>query len=324
MSSPPVIFLMGPTASGKTDLAIGLTEHLPLDLISVDSALVYRGMDIGSAKPDAETLDKYPHSLVDIRDPSEPYSAADFCRDAEKCIAESHNQGRIPLLVGGTMLYFKALRDGLADMPPTDFEMREKIEARAAKDGWPQLHAELRAIDPVSAERIHPNHSARIERALQVFHSTGIPMSEYHADQGRNDFCDRYDLRQVAILPQDRKVLHDRIERRLGAMFKEGFLEEVEALFARGDLSPELPSIRAVGYRQVWSYLEAELSLEEAQQRAFFATRKLAKRQLTWMRSWSELKLLYTQDSHGVTLPVNTLVEGCLKILNLEQYKNRI
>jgi len=318
---PLVVFLMGPTASGKTDLAIGLSEHLPLDLISVDSALVYKGMDVGSAKPDPETLAKYPHALVDILDPAEPYSAAKFCEDAEAQIQSAHQVGRIPLLVGGTMLYFKALRDGLADMPPTDPELREQSEQRAAKEGWPALHEDLRKIDPATADKLHPNHSVRIERALQVYHATGVPLSEYHSEQAESDFEDRYDLRQLAVLPQDRAVLHERIERRLALMFEQGFLEEVQQLYARGDLTEELTSMRAVGYRQLWSYFAGEISLDEAKQRALFATRKLAKRQLTWMRSWPDLKLLYTQDNQGATLSTALLVEKCLKLLSLEPYR---
>lgn len=319
---PPVVFLMGPTAAGKTDLAIGLSDKLPIDLISVDSALVYRGMDIGSAKPDREILKQYPHALIDIRDPSEAYSAADFCEDALALIEKSHESGRIPLLVGGTMLYFKALCDGLADMPPTNLELRAQIEARAAEQGWPALYEELRAVDPATAARLHPNHSARIERALQIYHATGIPMSEYHMGQNESDFCCRFDLHQIGILPRQRETLHSRIADRLEQMFQIGFVDEVGTLYTRGDLSPELPSIRAVGYRQLWSYFDSEISLEEAKLRALYATRKLAKRQLTWMRSWVNLNLIYTQDDQGATLCSDFIVDRCLKILDSNQSSN--
>ena len=314
---PPVVFLMGPTASGKTELAIGLSDRLPIDLISVDSALVYRGMDIGSAKPDRKILQQYPHALIDIRDPSEAYSAAEFQKEALEHINESHSAGRIPLLVGGTMLYFKALRDGIADMPKTNIELRAEIETRAEKYGWAALYEELREVDPATAARLHPNHSARIERALQVYHATGIPMSEYHLNQKESDFTDRFDLRQIGLCPQDRQKLHDRIEKRLGAMFEHGFIEEVGRLYDRGDLSAELPSIRAVGYRQLWSFFEGEFDLSEAKQRAFYATRKLAKRQLTWMRSWDNLNLTNTQDDQGATLGSDLIVHKCLKFLDL-------
>lgn len=319
LDRPTVLFLMGPTASGKTDLAIKLSEKLAVDLISVDSVLVYRGMDIGSAKPDSETLKRHPHELIDIRDPSEAYSAADFCEDALECIEKSHNARRIPLLVGGTMLYFKALRDGLADMPPTNFELRAQIESRAAEQGWPALYEELRAVDPATAAQLHPNHSARIERALQIYHATGVPMSQYHLAQEESGFCRRFNLCQIGVLPRERQVLHTRIEQRLEQMFEQGFVEEVEKLYVRGDLNSELPSIRAVGYRQLWSYFEGETALEEAKLKALYATRKLAKRQLTWMRSWDNLNLIYTQDNQETTLHTDLIVGRCLKILNLEQ-----
>ena len=310
---PPVIFLMGPTASGKTDLAIELRARLPVDLISVDSALVYRGMDIGTAKPSPEVLSEHPHALIDIRDPSQSYSAADFQREAVACIESAHQRGRIPLLVGGTMLYFKALRDGLADMPPTDLALREQLYLRAEKEGWPALHAELAQVDPTTAERIHPHHSVRIERALQVFAATGKPLSAMHAAQETSAFTKQYHVQQFAMMPRDRSLLHERIERRLNHMLQSGFVEEVKQLHQRGDLSVELPSIRAVGYRQLWSFLEGEVTLEEAGQLSLFATRKLAKRQQTWLRGWSDLNLLYTQDNEGATLNVAVLADTLLQ-----------
>lgn len=320
---PRVIFILGPTASGKTDLAMGLSEQMPIDLISVDSAQVYRGMNIGSAKPDAETLEQFPHQLIDIRDPSEPYSAAEFRADALECINKAHQSERIPCLVGGTMLYFKALIDGLADMPPTDLNFRQEIEARAERLGWPALHKELEQIDPVTAAKLHPNHSARIERALQVFNATGVPLSAYHVHQQAEDFSKRFDLFQLAILPQKRSVLHDRIEKRIESMFLAGFLDEVKGLYDRGDLNDELPSIRAVGYRQVWSHLDGSINFEEAKEKMLFATRKLAKRQLTWMRNWEALNLLYTQDSGGATLPTESLVKRCAKLFE-ERFAGRL
>lgn len=317
----PVIFLMGPTASGKTDLAIGLYGRLPVDLISVDSALVYRGMDIGTAKPDRQTLAEYPHALVDICDPTDSFSAARFAADAELLIKESHDRGRIPLLVGGTMLYFKALLDGLAEMPPTDLAYREHLQQRAEAVGWPALHRELRKIDPITADRLHPNHSARIERALQIYKATGVPMSEYHADQGHSDFKQRFDVCQIGIFPRQRKILHDRIEARLALMFEQGFVDEVQRLHERADLNPKLPSIRAVGYRQLWSFFEKEISLDAAKEQILFATRKLAKRQLTWMRSWSDLYCLYTHDVSGVKLSADELICKSLELLGQELNK---
>lgn len=318
-SKPSVVFLMGPTASGKTDLAIGISEKTPSDLISVDSALVYRGMDIGSAKPDAETLAKHPHKLIDIRDPSEPYSAADFVEDALKEIEASHAQNKLPILVGGTMLYFKALFEGLEDLPAADPEIRAEIDDLAAKQGWPAVHAELAKVDPITAARLHPNHNQRIQRALEVYRITGKPLSEIHAGQDSEPLSEKYDVRQLAIMPRDRKTLHERIEKRLEIMFENGFIEEVESLFKRADLHTELPSIRAVGYRQLWSYLEGECDLGEAKFRALVATRNLAKRQLTWLRSWPELTILYTDDEQGRTLDMSEMVAQALKILKLEQ-----
>ena len=297
---PPAIFLMGPTAAGKTDLAIELTKVLPCELISVDSALVYRGMDIGTAKPSKALLNAYPHRLIDILDPSQSYSAADFRTDALQAMAEITARGKIPLLVGGTMLYFKALLEGLADMPAADAEVRAQIEAQAASQGWQALHDELASIDPVSAARIHPNDPQRLVRALEVFRVSGMSMTAHREQQsaqsaqasasGRHQLP--YTVANLAIAPTDRKVLHDRIAVRFRQMLDEGFVEEVVALRSRGDLHSNLPSIRAVGYRQVWDHLDGKLTRDEMQERGIIATRQLAKRQFTWLRSWQDLHWL--------------------------------
>lgn len=286
---PPLICLMGPTASGKTDLAIELAGHLGCELISVDSALVYRGLDIGSAKPD------YPHHLIDVCDPAEPYSAAAFAADAGRLAADITARGRTPLLVGGTMLYFKAFLQGLADMPAADPQVRRDIEAEAERRGWPHLHAELARVDPQSAARIHPNHSQRLARALEVYRSSGRPLSEWHRQQSPvGDPFERWDIRQIAICPSDRALLHQRIAQRFTQMMEAGLLEEVRALHDREDLHADLPAMRAVGYRQLWQHLEGEFSLEEAIEKAVAATRQLAKRQLTWLRKWPDLAWIYT------------------------------
>lgn len=299
-SFPPAIFLMGPTAAGKTDLALELARVLPCDLISVDSALIYRGMDIGTAKPERAVLDEFPHALIDIRDPSESYSAAEFRADALAAMAESAARGRIPLLVGGTMLYYKALLEGLADMPSADPAIRAELEARALAEGWDALHRELAAVDPESAARIHPNDPQRLTRALEVYRVSGLSMTEHRRRQAAGN-PDKgtsgggqlpYTVAQLAIAPAQRQILHDRIAQRFRAMLEQGFVEEVEALRSRSDLHAGLPSIRAVGYRQVWEYLDGELSREQMVERGLIATRQLAKRQFTWLRGWDGLHWL--------------------------------
>jgi len=285
---------MGPTAAGKTDLAIELARALPCDLISVDSALVYRGMDIGTAKPSAELLESYPHGLIDIRDPSQSYSAAEFVDDALAAMAQSTAAGRIPLLVGGTMLYFKALIEGLADMPAADAGVRAALEAQAKAEGLAVLHRQLAEIDPQSAARIHPNDPQRLVRALEVFLVSGISMTEHRARQSAQkaggSTPDRgvlpYTVAQLSIAPAQRQVLHQRIEQRFVQMVEQGFVEEVESLRGRPDLHADLPSMRAVGYRQVWCHLDGDYSAQEMVQRGVIATRQLAKRQLTWLRGW--------------------------------------
>lgn len=274
-----LICIMGPTAAGKTDAAIALAEALDGELISVDSALVYRGLSIGAAQS------SYPHHLVDIREPCDIYNAADFVADAKQVVDDVRSRGRRPILVGGTMLYFKALLEGLDDMPGTDLAVRAEIEAEAGEKGWPELHAELERIDPETATQLHPNHSQRISRALEVYRQSGVPMSEWR----KGAKAGGYDALCLALAPADRAVLHARIAERLDVMMSEGFLDEVAALRARGDLHTDLPSIRAVGYRQLWSYLDGEVSLDEALDRALAATRQLAKRQLNWLRGWSDL-----------------------------------
>ncbi len=319
----PVIFLMGPTASGKTDLAIELRKHLPVELISVDSTLVYRGMDVGTAKPTAEELAQAPHRLIDIRDPAEPYSVADFLADAEREIQSIHAQQRIPLLVGGTMLYFRALLDGLAEMPEADAEVRAQIEREAEAFGWPYIHAELQKVDPETAAEIHPNHSQRLSRALEVYRVSGKTMADLRREQhakASQSFADRFNLCQLAIAPRERSTLHARIEKRFGKMLEAGLVDEVRRLYTRGDLHPDLPAIRAVGYRQVWDYLDGKLSHEEMIERGVIATRQLAKRQFTWLRGWStsensQLHWICTETDKGISLTKEEIVHCALNFI---------
>lgn len=273
---------MGPTASGKTALAVELARRLPLDIISVDSALVYRGMDIGTAKPGADILRIAPHRLIDIRDPAQPYSAAEFRADALGEMTAISAQGRIPLLAGGTFLYFRALERGLSDMPPADAAIRARLEAEAARSGWASLHARLAAVDPVTAARVPASDPQRIQRALEVYEISGMPLSEYHA-RGRSRPVP-YRLLKLALMPADRALLGGRIEARFRAMLGAGFVDEVRALFERGDLDAELPALRAVGYRQIRSYLAGEISYEAMVKKGIVATRRYAKRQMTWLR----------------------------------------
>lgn len=279
---PRAIFLMGPTASGKTALAERLADRFDVELISVDSALVYRGMDIGTAKPDAATLARYPHRLIDIRDPQDTYSAADFRADALREMHTIVRAGRVPLLVGGTGLYFRALQDGLSDLPEADADVRARLLNEAQAYGWPALHARLSELDPLAAARIRSGDAQRIQRALEVIALTGKPLSAQHGGQSERF---SYRVLKLALLPNDRGVLHERIAQRLDAMFARGLVDEVRVLRARAELGSDLASMRAVGYRQVWQHLDGAHDLAECRQRAIFATRQLAKRQITWLRS---------------------------------------
>lgn len=287
---PPVLLLMGPTASGKTALSLALAERLPAEVISVDSALVYRGMDIGSAKPDAAMRARVPHHLIDILDPTEPYSAARFAADARRLIDEIRARHRTPLLVGGTMLYFRALTEGLNELPAADPGLRARLEAEAAISGAPAMHARLAHLDPVAAARLHPNDLQRVQRALEVIELTGRSLTRFHADATAPALSG--DIVKLALMPPQRIELHARIERRFHSMMAQGFLDEVQCLYRRGDLHPELPAIRAVGYRQLWEHLQGHYSLDEAVQKGIAATRQFAKRQITWLRSEPGLQWL--------------------------------
>lgn len=289
----PVVCIMGPTASGKTALAIALKQHLvQAELVSVDSALVYRGMDIGTAKPNEAELALAPHFLLDIRDPAQSYSAADFRADALTLISEIQQRGNVPILVGGTMLYFKALLQGISELPAADEQVRLQLDAEAKQYGWAALHQQLAEVDPVAAARIHPNDPQRINRALEVYRLTGQSLTDLTAKQPEPF---PYKVHQFAIAPTDRAVLHQRIEQRFLQMLAQGFEQEVQQLFARGDLHENLPAIRCVGYRQMWDYLSGKTDYELMVSQGIAATRQLAKRQLTWLRSWPDLDWLKSE-----------------------------
>ena len=298
-SKPLVIFLMGPTASGKTDLAMRLQDELNGEIISVDSALIYKGMDIGSAKPTQAELAKYPHHLVDILDPSERYNAADFRCDALRLMQDISARGKVPILVGGTMMYFKVLIEGMGDLPSASPVVRAEIDAIAAEHGWAYVHSELAKVDPESANRINPNDPQRLQRALEVYRLSGETMTEFRRKEALiksatplNDFP--YNVIQFALAPEDRAVLHKRIETRFIAMCDNGFQGEVLQLKNRGDLHLDLASMRCVGYRQMWQYLDGEYDYDEMLFKGVVATRQLAKRQLTWLRGWQGLNWIYT------------------------------
>ena len=312
---PPAIFIMGPTASGKTDLAIALRKHLPVDLISVDSAQVYRQLDIGSAKPDATTLTDHPHRLIDIRDPAEAYSVAEFLKDATEQMAEITAAGRIPLLVGGSMLYFKILLEGLSDLPEANQGVRDQIQQRADEFGWPSLYDELKQIDPQTAAKIHPNHSQRIQRALEVHQLTGMSMSHLQAAASNNGVLDYYSVVQFSLTFDDRALLHRRIEQRFEQMMSSGLLAEVVGLYEREDLNTDLPSMRAAGYQQIWQHLDGQCTLEEAVERSIVASRQLAKRQITWLRNWPNAHEIQVDDGQTY-ISLENSCKQCLKILS--------
>jgi tRNA dimethylallyltransferase len=285
MNLQPLI-LAGPTASGKTAAALAIAASLPVEIISVDSALVYREMDIGTAKPTAQELAAVPHHLINIRDPLQAYSAAEFVRDAQGLIAEIQARGKLPLLVGGTMLYVKALMDGIDDMPAADPDLRRHIEEQAHALGWPALHAQLAQVDPITAQRLSPNDSQRIQRALEVFKATGQTLSSFHAIKNEaSSLSGRTDLTLISLEPAERAWLHQRIAQRFELMLAQGLVEEVQRLRGRGDLHLDLPSMRCVGYRQTWEMLDGTTPMHEFKDRGIAATRQLAKRQITWLRS---------------------------------------
>ena len=316
------IALVGPTASGKTAAAMAIAQRIPLEIISIDSALVYRGMDIGTAKPSAQERKQVAHHLIDIREPTQTYNAADFVNDAEQLIADIQSRGKLPLLVGGTMLYLKALQDGIDDLPKTDAATREAIETRAKANGWPAMHEELRKIDPATASRLAPNDAQRISRALEVWHISGKSLTAWFEEgaQKRLDahqsFASRNKLDVISLEPNDRSWLHQRIEQRFDAMLAAGFLEEMQTLRERGDLNPDFPSMRCVGYRQAWEQLDAmqlqatssQEMLARLKETAVAATRQLAKRQLTWLRSMPERHIVAC-DSADPTAQALTLVQ---------------
>jgi tRNA dimethylallyltransferase len=300
-AKPNVICLMGPTASGKTALAVDLVQQHPFQIVSVDSAQIYQQMNIGTGKPQKGVLDIAPHRLIDFIDPAVPYSASQFRTDAFREIDEILEVGDTPLLVGGTMLYFRVLRDGLADMPHADPEVRAEIEKLAQEQGWEAVHQQLAAVDPDSAARIHPNDPQRTQRALEVYRVSGKTITSFHAEmRAQQEALLPYNLHFFAIQPEDRGVLHGQIETRFRQMLNEGLVDEVQALRARGDLNHQLPSIKSVGYRQVWQYLDDEIDYDGMVERSIIATRQLAKRQLTWLRSWPSLQSLSNSSAHSV------------------------
>ena len=305
---PPAIFVMGPTASGKTDIAISLRGHLPVDIISVDSAQVYRQMDIGSAKPGRDTLKKHPHQLIDIRDPIDAYSAGDFLKDAREKMTEISAAGRIPLLVGGTMLYFKVLLEGLAELPQANQAIRDELQERANKSGWPSLYEELKRVDPNTAGRLHPNHSQRIQRALEVYLITGSPLSELQSLSKGQGIEDEYQVIQLALVCNNRSLLHERIAQRFHLMMELGLESEVKALYRHGDLTAASTAMRSAGYRQLWDYCDGQLTLDEAIEKGIIATRQLAKRQITWLRNWP--------SAHEIQVDNGEQYHSCINISN--------
>lgn len=315
-SLPPlaslVICLAGPTAAGKSASTLALAERWPLEIVNVDSATIYRGMDIGTAKPSPEEQARVPQHLLDILDPAQSYSAAEFRADALRLIGEIRARGRIPLLAGGTMMYYKALRDGLDDLPQADPALRAELEARAARQGWPALHAELAVLDPVTAARLAPNDSQRIQRALEICQLSGQPMSALLQRGQRKPDDDPNQYLTVSLEPSDRAALHARIEQRFDAMLARGLLDEVRGLHARPDLHPGLPSVRCVGYRQMWAHLDGEIDLDTAREQGIAATRQLAKRQITWLRAQPERVVVDCLAADAVARTIQA-VAGALK-----------
>lgn len=317
---PTAIFIMGPTAAGKTDLAIALQDILPGRIISVDSAMVYRGMDIGTAKPGPDELARAPHRLIDLIDPAERYSVADFCRDARREMAAAVEEGRVPLLTGGTMMYFKALKEGLAEMPVADPAVRERLQAFAEVQGWGSLYQQLLAVDPEAAATIHPNNHQRLLRAMEVYELTGRPLSSFWktagrwaTKEGRGALSETgsdagsalpYNVLELALIPENRQILHARIDARFRMMLNSGLIGEVETLRKREDLDLSLPSMRSVGYRQVWEFLDGNFPRDELVHKGVAATRQLAKRQLTWLRGWQQA---YRLDALSSNLYRNVL-----------------
>lgn len=300
-AAPRYVALAGPTASGKTAAALAIARVRPLEIVSVDSALVYRGMDIGTAKPTLAERAEVPHHLIDIRDPRESYSAAAFVQDARQLIAEISARGRLPLLVGGTMLYFKALADGIDAMPPADPEVRKRLEVDAAALGWPAMHARLAEVDAVTAGRLAPNDSQRIQRALEVWHTSGQPLSRFHGAGNAGAVSGGWPAAALLSLePTDRAWLHERIAARFDAMLAAGFIAEVQALRARGDLVADLPSMRCVGYRQAWEALDGARPIVELRERGIAATRQLAKRQITWLRSMPQRRVIAAEAPDAI------------------------
>ena len=297
-SPSPVIAIMGPTASGKTGLALEIAKHVDSEVISVDSALVYRDMDIGTAKPSKTEQGGVVHHLIDIIDPSETYSVSQFVNDTNRLVEEIRARGKQPILAGGTMMYFNALINGISPLPKSDEALREEITRQGKDLGWSKLHDELCRVDPVSGERIHPNDPQRITRALEVYRSSGKTLTDWQQHKGKA--CS-FDVVQFAIAPKDRAVLHERIAQRFDLMLQQGFEQEVLKLYERSDLHEDLPSIRSVGYRQMWQYLDGQLSFDEMRERGIIATRQLAKRQLTWLRGWENVTWLDTFANDNLT-----------------------
>ena len=309
-----VFCLMGPTASGKTQLAVELVRRFPMEIVSVDSAMVYRGMDIGTAKPESTILQKAPHRLINIRDPHDAYSAAQFCLDAQREMADILEQQKIPLLVGGTMLYFRALQQGLAELPCANADIRKKMTEEAKKVGWPALHERLSFVDSQAALRIHPHDAQRIQRALEVFELTGKSLSVWQRESVSAPLD--YSFYNFAITPSDRSILHERIAKRFKQMLVDGFLDEVRVLQTRGDLTIDMPSIRSVGYRQAWEYLLGLCSYQEMEEHGIIATRQLAKRQLTWLRSWPNLQS-FDSEAEGLVGQVTDYIQEKMLSANI-------